>query len=217
MFKKIKKIVVAMLMISMVSTILFSCKSEENVKVIEPLYTKEDMKNLPDGIYRVDFEKDNIIEEKDGTYIKAYIYSEDIYDTVELHNMKVGDKIFIGGTETLVEEIHWDKNESRLCINFPSFEEAMEEFRPSESGGTYYITGLDDHHSYTLRGQAKIKMSENLVMKDSSAWGEEEKSIPMKNIKDHVSKRPEGDFWHLNTYLRVESGEVVELVHHYIP
>lgn len=217
MFKKIKRIAIMILMVSMISTILFSCKNEENVKVIEPLYTKTDMKNLPDGIYRVNFEKDDIKEEKDGTYIKAYIYSEDIYDTVELHNMKVGDKIFIGGTETLVEEMHWDKNESSLCINFPSFEEAMEEFRPSESGGTYYLVGPDDHHSYTLRGQAEIKMSDSLVMKDSSTWGEEEKSIPMKSIKDHVSKRPEGDFWFLNTYLRVENGQVVELVHHYIP
>lgn len=217
MFKLLKKLYAISIVLIMAIMTMFACNKAQKGNLIEPLYTAQDMNNLQDGIYRVTLNANDIKEENGKTYFTPDVYSEDLYDTVEIHNLKVGDRVFNRGKEELVESIHWDKSESRLCINFPSFDEAEEVYIPSESGGTYYIELPDGHHSYSLRGKAKILVDDKLILKDSSQWGEPEKSIALKDIKSHIAKGYENDFNVLSTYLRVENGKVVEFVHHYIP
>lgn len=211
-----KKTIVITTTVIMAMSVLFACNTRKG-NLIEPLYQKQDMNNINDGIYRIDLSANDIKEENGNIYLTPNIYSEDIYDTVDIHNMKAGDRIISRGKEELIKNVIWDKNESKCCINFPSFEEAEEEFRPSESGGTYYIVGPDDHHTYTLRGKAKILADKKLSMKDSSELGEPEKYIQIKDLKPYIEKGYENKYNCLNTYLRVEKGKVVELIHHYIP
>ena len=63
--KKFSKKLSCLIILVLIALNIFACSSG---KTIEPLYTKIDMKNLPDGIYNVKFgEKD--ITRKDGKVI----------------------------------------------------------------------------------------------------------------------------------------------------
>lgn len=217
MFKSVKKSYTIIITLMSMLIMLFSCTNLQKGKLIKPLYTPINMNNIQDGIYRIDLESNDIKEKNGNTYFTPKIYSEDIYDTVDIHNIKIGDRILNSGKEELVESIHWDKDKSSLCINFPSFEEAVEVYRPSESGGTYYVEGPDGHHSYTLRGKANILVDDNLIMIDSSRWGEPDENILLINLKEYMENGYEHEYNFLNTYIQTENNKVIELVHHYIP
>ena len=205
---------VVSLALVMFFVVLTGCKS---TKVITPLYTEIDMNNVPDGIYRVEFNENDIVEDNGKLYITPAIYSEDKYDTIEIHNMKKGDTLEYGGVEHKIENVLWDEQKSVGCINGDSFENAMEELRPDEAGGTYYLSGLDDHHTYTLRGKAKILISDDVVLTDSSELGEEPANIKKNGLKDFIKNNHGDNFFFLNTTLRVENKKVVEINRYYIP
>lgn len=193
---------------------LFSCTKKT---VIYPLYTEVDMNNLPDGIYHVRFEKKDVTAKDGNLYINADIYSEDIYDTVDIHNMKVGDYFCSSGNEEKIEKLLWDEQKSSCCINFDSFDDAMETIEPSESGGTYYISGPDGHHSYTERGKANIRLDKICTLRDSSDLDKPEVVKKYADIEKYIKDQEFDNFFCLNTSIRIENGLAVEVTRWYIP
>lgn len=217
----------SVLLVTLLALSVFACttKKEEVTETvvsagpnkIMPLYTELDMNNLADGDYNAAFEKDNVVEKGDEVFISTSIYSEDLYDTVEIHQMKAGDTIFGSGQEEKVEKVIWDDTKSRCCINFDNFDDAVETYEPSESGGTYYVSGPDGHHSYTMRGKANLKLSKNCVLKDSSDLEKPEVVVPYADIVKYIKEAELGNYMCLNTKVSVTNGEITEIIRWYIP
>lgn len=208
------KKVLSLILIFASAVSLFACAKKN---VIYPLYTEVSMENLPDGIYPVMFTKEDVVTKDGETFINANIYSEDIYDTVDIHTMKVGDYIYRSGKEEKIEKLIWDEQESVACMNFDSLEEAVETIVPDMSGGTYHISGPDDHHTYSLRGKSNIKLDKICTLRDSSDLDNPEVVKSYGEIADYIRHIDYDYFICLNTSIRIENGLAVEVTRWYIP
>lgn len=209
------KKVLLFLLVAIMALGLFACGKK--AKVIEPLYTEVDMKNLPDGIYPVTFKREDVKTDNSELTIKCEVFSEDLWDTVEIHQMQVGDYFVQSGKKVKIEKLFWDEQQSKCCINFDSLEDAIEIITPSESGGTYYIQGLDDHHTYTKRGETTLKVDKNCLLTDASDLESAPNILKYDEIEKYVKNQEYDNFWYLNTNVRVENGVIVDINKWYIP
>lgn len=219
MKRSIKKIIPIMgllvLCVSMIGCAKTSSSSGE--RKLQPLYTKVDMNKLPDGIYHVNFNSTNVSEAKGDFYLGIEVYSEDLYDAVEVTTVKEGDVISYGKVEEKIEKIAWDEHKSKVAFNVDNFDDNIWCLCPSDSGGTYYFDGPDGHHSYTKRGDAKLKISKNCVVDDTSqvVIGGNEIKLNYDNVINYINNTEDCNF--LNTSVRVENGEIVEINKWFIP
>lgn len=189
--------------------------------IIKPLYTEVDMNNLPDGIYPVEFTKKDIqVSSGDQlkTIIKCKIFSEDYFDMIEMHMLKVGDELWHGAVKEKVEKVVWDKNHSKVCINYwDNVEDAEEVFVPQESGGIYKFEGLDGHSSYTNRGESTIILSKNCTFSDTFDFDNTKNFNGIEEVTKELVENEHDYFICLNTTIRIENGEAVEIIRKYIP
>ena len=71
---------------------------------IFPLPVEIDPDNMPDGDWPAQFSSASIVGKDDKRSINCSIYTKDYYDTVEVHNMKVGDLVQVDDEEIEIED-----------------------------------------------------------------------------------------------------------------
>lgn len=214
------KKIVLLVLISICSLIFISCQKKAfKDNTVRPVYTYVDTEKLPDGTYHSEFIKENLTEENGDMYLKVFIFSKDVYDPNDIKKVKVGNKIERYGEDEKIENVIWDDSKTTFCINFPSFEDAQEVYAPMEDG-MYVLRGPDDHATYTNRGEGKYKISKTCKLVDASEdWigGPGVKTIEYDNIKDFIFNEEYEFFNYLNTTIKIENNEIVEINRRYIP
>ena len=204
-------------MSSVLDCVAFAIGAMRMTKDVLPLPVNVDAKNIADGIYKVFVEKDGIREEN-GKYIMACeVYTEELFDAVELTALKPGDTVAVGGNRIEVRTAE-DKN-GEILINGGDEGEGGCTFSPAENG-TFVYRGPDDIASYHNYGKTKLEMAENVVLTDTSDIDNGCKEEVVKGAPEVARYLASSTYARLSPSsgnIRVEKGKVVEIKTWYTP
>ena len=189
------------------------------VKCIEPLEETIFENGKPVDCTAPAYIYTDSIEEKNGkTVVNVELYTADLYDAVEISQLKPGDIIRFDGDEMEVTTIDGDAD--YLIIN-GGLENGGFDLRANE-GGTYCPSLFDDAGTYTFRGNAVLTISEDVVLRDSSDVEHIVDPVVtegLEEVKKVLASEDEYSpaFDPFNTTVRIENGVIVEIVRIYTP
>lgn len=176
------------------------------------IYPMSDTVDMNEGTYPVEFEPGNVA---DGQIANAHIYTEDCYDIVDMAQMKAGDALFIEGRVVIIDTL--EEDEYGKQIN-GGFEVGGYTMQSEEEDNCFKSVGYDDYHTYTQREVATLKLSENVTFTDG--WDIEKEPETFTGIEAVTKAITQSEFEFFdfdNTELRLEGGEVVEIIRRYVP
>ena len=171
------------------------------------------MDNLTDAIFAVSLEDGGAyVDDTGAMQMDVKIYTHDVYDMVDISNLKVGDIIVTYAGE--VEVTSLEQNESGLiCIN--GGQEAGGFDLVSDESGIYYEVGFNDAKNWYEAGEATIRVSADFQGYDNADPDKGEVIIyPGDFLTEGVVNY---DFTPYNTTIRVAEGQIVEMTRVYIP
>lgn len=193
----------------------FSCNTpvSETHQCVAPLPSGLQIDNLTDCTIAASFNIDNF--DWMGGNLEMEIFSKDIYDAVEISQLKIGDTLIYDGKRIIVDSISEDGN--TLIIN-KGLEEGGAWLQAYE-GGTYKAIQFDDHAMYSSLGKAQVPLAEDFIFIDCG----DNPTDPIDTIKTsqklHIEQL-EGykqNFSFLNTLVVIEEGFITEINRRWIP
>lgn len=186
-------------------------------KEIKPLKSGIDITNIEDAVIAADFSlSESITTDK---ILEVFLFEQDIYDAVDIVNMKEGDVVIVSGKNFPVESV--DKEEEFIDINggYTASEYGMT-FMPNE-GGTYRTLLLDDYATYDLLGKVTIKISDDFELIDYSTgdFGDEGIVTDLSGLNDYIDGLDDWDvgFGYHNTTIHVVNNEIVQIIRRWVP
>lgn len=184
---------------------------------ILPMKMGIDIQNIEDASFHCTFSMSDInFEEKT---IKMSIYEMDIYDAVEIENMKVGDSVVVHDNSYKIESIERDGDYVDINGGF-GYEVNGMTFSAFE-GGTYRTLCADDFPSYSLVGTVTLPISDEFIFSDSATgdFDDEPKYISFDNMKDYMEGVEEWfrDFSYINTKVYIKDNQIISISRHWVP
>lgn len=179
-------------------------------KLIMPMAEDIDPENLADGTYPAAFEVACLT----GGALKCDIYTVDNYDIVDINTLEEGDTIVAGGEPIEITKLDRDED---IIIN-GGLEEDGIVLRAYEEDNCWRVAGFDDYPTWTYQGEAELKLAENAVLTDG--WDIEKDPVTVEGadaIEEYLGSVEYADFDVTNTTIRVENGEVVEIIRVFTP
>ena len=180
----------------------------------ETIAPQMDVVNTTDAIWKVEFDRDAI---RDGVMNGVHLFSEDIYDIVDVEKMAVGDTFVAEGNEITIQSI--ERNEfGNIDINGGFSKEGGYTLTTEEGTNGWMTTMENDFSTCTDRGVYDLEMAGNVTLTDS--WdidGQTEVATGIEAVTRAIMESPNPDFHALNTDIRLEDGKVVEINRHYVP
>ena len=187
--------------------------TEEAAK-ISPLPTTIDMNALDNCTLAVSFEEgDAYVDDTGAMQLDVTVYTYDLYDMVDIANLKEGDTIVIQGNEVAVETV--ETLESGLVFINGGMENGGYDLWHGDSG-VYFEHGYNDAKSYYPLGEATIRVSTEFEFVDSSDLDKGEVTYyPGDFLTDDA-----GILYHFvpnNTSIVVEGGQIIQMTRIYTP
>ena len=147
----------------------------------------------------------------------SQLYTEDIYDIVDVSKMAVGDTFEAEGKTITVETIERDEFGH---INLNGGMDAEGGYTLTSEDDTNGWTTLiwDDFCTYTERGTLDLTLAENVTLNDS--WdidGEAVTATGIEAVTKAIMESANDSFYEHNTELVIEDGKVTEINRHYVP
>lgn len=199
------------------------CAEEDNM--LYP-YFDVDMAtfDLTDSTVHVTTDSDRIDE---NLCISLDIYAPDLYDYADLIALKPGDRIFANNEEFTIATIEYDAEFNAFEINGGFIDgDGVSLWAMSDNPTVYYSFMYDDSISYTLQGQAVLKLAENVIVStyvmDEEGEPREENevnTVRAEDLKDYILERELGgiEFFYDITTVRVVKEEVTEITVNWAP
>ena len=179
-------------------------------KVVKPMAAPIDLAAPADGIYGAAFQPADLA---DGA-LKFSIYTEDCYDIVDISTLAVGDTICVGGTDVVIESL---ERADDLLIN-GGIDEGGFNLRAYDEDNCWKMAMEDDHATWTECGETALPLAENVTFTDGWEIGQEPVTVTgAEAVAEAVNGADMEDFMYLNTTVRVEGGEIVEINRTYMP
>lgn len=181
--------------------------------VIAPL-PDTTMSALDDSIAAVALEEGNIrVEESGLTVMYLQVYRYDMYDLVDMANLKEGDILLHCGEEIPVNALERTEN-GTLLINGGLDQGGLD--LVTQEDGVYYAMGYSDMKSWYLAGEAMLEVSPDFVFTDSSDL---DKGTVTYTAQDLIDGNPEIPFYFApqNTTVRIQDGVVMAMDRIYTP
>lgn len=142
------------------------------------------------------------------------VYSEDIYDAVDISQLKAGDTIVYQGRNIVVAQI--DDKDGFKTIN-GGIENDGADLQAGD-GGTYRAIQLDDHAVYTTLGKATLPLADNLVVIDCGIEPTDPVDTIRTDARGYLQKLGQRDnFNELNTQVLIQGGKVTQITRRWIP
>ena len=200
--KTMKKLAIFLVLICLVFA---GCNTETTT--VNPL-PDETMENLTDAILSVSLEEGGAYVDDSGIMqMNLKIYSYDKYDMVDIANLKVGDIIVTHSGEVEIASIETSET-GTVYIN-GGLENGGFDLVTDECG-IYFETGFDDAKNWYEVGEATIRVSTDFIGTDNiDPYAGEVILYPGSFLVGEVTNY---DFTPFNTTVRVEEGQIVELV-----
>lgn len=184
-------------------------------KTIEPLPIAFDPENLEDGIYHADF----VIREPegDGSFTFDFeLYAEELFDVVDVHEMKEGDFLFQGDCDYEIESL--TEENGAILVN-GGLDEGGVTLLGGE-GGTYYAQNYDDLPFLVDLGGTELTIASTVVLKDTSNPDDNFQEHDAKGAANCVDYMCNTDWIFISptsTKIRVENKKIVEIIFNYVP
>ena len=202
---------------ALVALMLMVC-SFAMAETVAPQFTELDTAN---GAYPVSFSRDDL---KDGVLGNVHIYTEDIYDIVDVSKMAVGDTFEAEGKTITVETIERDEF-GHINLNGGMDAENGYTLTTEEDTNGWITTGYNDFGTYTERGTVSLELAENVTFTDgyfldAAALEAGQKPLIITGIEavtKAIMESENDSFNELNTELVIENGKVTEINRHYVP
>lgn len=186
-------------------------------RVLKPFYFGSSIEEIDDMILDVRFSIDDI--DLENKKIKFEIYNPDLYDAVEVNELKVGDKIVVSEEEILIDSIEENGNFVEINGGIGGSETGVS--LVSADGGTYRSVIFNDHSTFMFIGEAEFPLSEDFVIEDyfGEDYGDVGRTATLENLSKFIKELPEGycEFGEICTTLRVVNNEVVNITRRWIP
>lgn len=207
-----KKILFAVLIVFT----LLSCSQQQEEQVyavIKPLPSGIKVREIKDATVPVSFKVSSFYWPESTLTID--VWSEDLYDAVEVSLMQAGDTLIYKGQDIIVKTI---ENENGILTINGGIEEGGAYLKAYE-GGTYRGLQLDDHSTYTHLGSTILPLAYDFRIIDCGEdFTDKYDTITMgqKFYMDSI-QNVRGDFNYLNTKVMVVNGNIVEITRKWIP
>ncbi len=189
--------------------------SEEELQVngrtVEPMVPEYDLDALADGVYPVYFDPANLA---DGT-LSLTVYSQDVFDIVDISTLEVGDSLVVNGIPFVVETL--ERDDGDLLINGGLDNDGLT-LRAFDEDNCWKVVMEDDHNTYTERGDATLPLADDVTFTDG--WDIEKDPVTVTGaeaVAEAITGAEMDAFIPENTTVRVESGKIVEIVRAYMP
>ena len=192
--------------------LLASCTGGTH-SLVAPLPCGYDLENLADCTVPASFCADDFSWM--GGNLRMTVYSEDIYDAVDLLRLQPGDTLLYDGEKIVVETI---KDEDGFLTINDGIENGGAWLQAGD-GGTYRAVQFDDHSLYTELGAAELPLAENFRIIDCG----ENPTAPSDTLSTGQKLYLETlDEWRksfspLDTRALIEGGIITEITRHWIP
>ena len=187
-------------------------------ETIAPQFTEL---NTTDASLPAAFNRDDL---KDGVLNNVHLYTDDIYDIVDISKMAVGDTFEAEGKTITIETI--DKDEfGNIKINGGFEEDDGYTLTTEEDTNGWITTGYNDFGTYTERGTVSLELAENVTFTDgyfldAAALEAGQKPLIVTGIEavtKAIMESENDSFDALNTELVIENGKVVDIARCYTP
>lgn len=171
------------------------------------------MENLTDTILPVSFEEGGAYADETGQlHMELKIYTYDLYDMVDISDLKVGDTIVRHTGDVKIASL--DRNEHGVIFINGGLDNGGFELVTDESG-IYFEAGFNDHMNWYEAGSAILPVSDDFVLTDSADLDAGEVTYSADSfLNGEVTNY---DFTPYNTTVRVAGGQIVEMNRRYIP
>ena len=156
--------------------------------VISPLPTTLDMNALDNCTLAVSFEKgDAYVDDTGAMQLDVTVYTYDLYDMVDIANLKVGDTIVIQGKDVMVESL--ETLESGLLFINGGMDNGGYDLWHNDSG-VYFEHGYNDAKSYYSIGEATFRVSADFEFVDSVFKSFRDSRKKIKSISGTIPETP---------------------------
>ena len=186
-------------------------------RVLKPFYFGSSIEEIDDMILDVRFSIDDI--DLENKKIKFEIYNPDLYDAVEVNELKVGDKIVVSEEEILIDNIEENSNFVEINGGIGGSETGVS--LVAADGGTYRSVVFNDHSTFAYVGETEFPFANNFVIEDyfGGDYGNDGRKASLENLSEFIKELPEGygEFGEICTTLRVVNNEVVNITRRWIP
>ena len=188
-----------------------SAEPAAEAKIIKPMSTGNfDPKNPIDMNTAVSFTAANVHKEGDKITLDVTIYEEELFDAVEVTQLKAGDTITAGGKEVKVTKVEELKT-GGYAIN-GGYEQGGVTLFPGD-GGTYYQVKENDAKTYVKVGTATLPLSDKFELVDNA-----ENANKKLTAQDMTTLKEDSiGFNENNTTVTVENGVITNITRAYMP
>ena len=186
-------------------------------RVLKPFYFGSSIEEIDDMILDVRFSIDDI--DLENKKIKFEIYNPDLYDAVEVNELKVGDKIVVSEEEILIDSIEENSNFVEINGGIGGSETGVS--LVAADGGTYRSVVFNDHSTFAYVDETEFPFANIFVIEDyfGGDYGNDGRKASLENLSEFIKELPEnyGEFGEICTTLRVVNNEVVNITRRWIP
>ena len=185
----------------------------ETAVIISPLPNDIDINHLENGTVAVSLEQgDAYVDDTGAMQMDVTVYTYDLYDMIDIANLKEGDTIIIRGQEVKVTSL--ERTDMGLLIN-GGLDENGYELRTDEST-VWYEIGYSDVKSYYEVGKATIRVSADMNFYDSSDL---DKGEVIYYPGDFLTDKAGIIYYFVpnNTSIVIEDGMIIEMYRRYTP
>lgn len=145
--KTLKKVLVVLLSLLVLSAALFGCGAKDEPPTepsdtrILPIPSSFDPTNLEDCSFPVSFTNDDIELNDEGSFVlHMTVWEQELFDAASITGLKEGDVIVVRGNDVSVAAV--EQADGVVHIN-GGLENGGITMAPSESGGTFYESGSE--------------------------------------------------------------------------
>ena len=171
------------------------------------------MENLTDAILSVSLEEGGAYVDDTGKMqMDLKIYTYDKYDMVEISALKEGDTIVTHAGDVEVASVK--RSESGIIYINGGLEEGGFDLVTDDSG-IFYETGFNDAKNWYEVGTATIRVSADFEGSDQS--NPEQGEVILYPGSFLVGEVSDYNFTPYNTTVRVEEGQIVEMIRSFVP
>lgn len=188
-----------------------SAEPTTGAKSVKPMSTGNfNPKNPIDMNTAVSFTAANVHKDGNKITLDVTIYEEELFDAVEVTQLKAGDTITAGGKDVKVTKVEEIKT-GGYAIN-GGYEKGGITLFPGD-GGTFYQVKENDAKTYVEVGTATLPLSDKFELVDNS-----ENANKKLTAQDMTTLKDDGiGFNENNTTVTVENGVITNITRAYMP
>ena len=196
------------------NTVTFESGDTAASRTVEPMSVELNVSALPNGEYRVAFNRGDIASVTSGIYMNAlHIFTMDTYEAADIESLREGDTVVVSGEPIAVDTV--ELRDGDVLVNGGLDEGCV--FTPVGDGSAYRVNGDDDFATYTERGVTTLPVDTVARFIDGADIEKDPVTVEYDGLYDAIMNASFDFFDEFNTTVTVKDGKVVEIERVYVP